>query len=294
MVIRKGNALHRLLLICASLLWMLNACGSEIGNVTPTLAVDAIYTEAYQTLSAQATAQFALIPPTYTPSPPPSTGAPTAFSVSTHSPGSQSVCDNAAYISDLTIPDGTAITAGAKFTKTWILQNNGSCAWSNSYKLSFDSGDQMGGSDVILASPVQAGQQVEISVNLVAPMAAGAYKGFWRMHNDKGQAFGDFPYVDISVGGASTSGCRKSPRDQITIAGHAGPENTTIDYGGGSTVTDSKGNYSFTVPYGWSGTVTPSKAKVHPWTFDPAHRTYSNVTCDLIHENFVATAPPGT
>jgi hypothetical protein len=290
MHISNRKALRRLLLACAPVLLMLNACGSTSSDATPTLSVDAIYTAAYQTFSAQATSQFALTPPTDTPPPPVISSGPT------FSPSGQSACDNSTFLSDVTIPDGTVIAPGAKFVKTWLLQNNGACTWSTNYKLSFDSGDQMGGTDVLVASPVQAGHQVEISVNLIAPTAAGAYKGTWRMHNDKGQAFGAFPYVDISVGGTSatgTTGCRKSSRDQITIAGHAGPENTTIDYGDGTTVTDASGNYSFTVPYGWSGTVTPSKAKVHPWTFSPEHRTYSNVICDLAHENYIATAPPG-
>jgi hypothetical protein len=280
-------------------LLMLNACGSTSSDATPTLSVDAVYTAAYQTFSAQATAQFALTPPTDTPPPTLSSTLPPPVASSGPSLGlsGQSACDNSTFLSDVTIPDGTVIAPGAKFVKTWLLQNNGACTWSTSYKLSFNSGDQMGGIDVFVGSPVQAGQQVAISVNLLAPTAAGAYKGIWRMQNDKGQAFGDFPYVEISVGAASgvtgTTGCRKSPRSQITIAGHAGPENTTIDYGDGTTVTDSSGNYSFTVPYGWSGTVTPSKAKVHPWTFSPEHRTYSNVICDLAHENYIATPPPG-
>ncbi len=299
MHIRKGKVLRRLLLACAPVLLMLNACGSSSSDATPTLSVDAIYTAAHETFSAQATAQFALTPQTVTP--PPSLSStlppPIASSSPTLRSSGQSACDSSTYLSDVTIPDGTVVAAGAKFVKTWMLQNNGTCAWNTNYKLSFDSGDQMGGADVFVASPVQAGQQVAISVNLLAPTAAGTYKGTWRMHDDKGQAFGDFPYVEITVGGTisatSATGCRKSPRSQITIAGHVGPENATIDYGDGTVVTDSSGNYSFTVPYGWSGTVTPSKAKVHPWTFSPEHRTYSNVICDLAHENYKATAPPG-
>jgi hypothetical protein len=283
-----------LLLACASALLILSACGSSSSDSTPTLSVDAIYTAAVQTFEAQAATQLALTPPTDTPSPtlsatlPPPSAAPGPGL----NPVGQSACDNATYLSDVTVPDGTVIAAGAKFVKTWLIQNTGTCAWSTSYKLSFDSGDQMGGTDVVLASPIQAGQQVAISVNLVAPAAPGTYKGTWRMHNDKGQAFGDFPYVEISVGAAPTA-CHRASKTTVTISGHAGPENTTIDYGVGTTVTDANGDYSFTVPVGWSGTVTPWKAKVHPWTFNPQHKTYTNLTCDLPHEDYKATPPPG-
>jgi len=286
------------LLACAAALLILTACSPSkvVGafptnrDLTPTLSVDAVYTAAIQTFSAQ----LPLTAPTDTPSPTLSVTLPPPSAASNPNPNppGQGACDNATYLSDVTIPDGTLIAAGAKFTKTWLIQNTGACSWSTSYKLSFDSGDQMGGADVSLASPVPAGQQVAISVNLVAPTAPGTYKGTWRMHNQVGQAFGDFPYVEISVGAAPTA-CHRAAKTTVTISGHAGPENTTIDYGIGTTVTDANGDYSFTVPVGWSGTVTPWKAKVHPWTFNPQHKSYTNLTCDLPHEDYKATPPPG-
>ncbi len=298
---RKGKPWRWLLLACAPLLLMLNACGSSSTDAAATLSAQAIFTAAYQTFSAQA-AQFALTPVARTPLPTPSISLPpsspsaqTALASPAVTSSGQTACDSSVYVSDATIPDGTVIAAGSKFIKTWVLQNNGTCAWSTSYQLAFDSGDQMGGSDVALQSPVPAGQQASISVNLVAPMSAGAYKGTWRMHNGNGQPFGDYPYVQINVGAvAAATACHKESRNEVTISGHAGPEAVTINYGDGTVATDPNGTYSFTVPAGWSGTVIPSKAKVHPWTFSPDHRTYSNVNCDLIHENYVATAPPGT
>ncbi len=294
------STLRRLSPACTLALLILNACGSSGGGATATLGVDAIYTEAYHTLSAQQALQLGRTPspggtlPTLLPgSPPPSPGAPTASSAPTAGSSGYGGCDNSTFISDVTIPDGTVIAGGAKFVKTWSLQNSGTCAWTTGYKLSFDSGDKMGGTDVFVGSPVQAGQKTEVSVNLVAPTAQGTYRGTWRMQNEVGRAFGDFPYVQINVGAASA--CRRSSRTQVTVAGDAGPENVIIDYGDGTVVTDLHGKYSFSVPVGWSGTVTPiSKPKVHPWTFSPEHRTYSGLDCDLLHENFVATAPPGT
>ena len=120
-------------------------------------------------------------------------------------------------------------------------------------------------------APVPSGGQSEVSVQLAAPTAAGTYTGQWQMRNAQQAPFGNVITVVISVGTAAE--CKRSSKITITIMGHAGPENTTIDYGIGTTVTDQHGDYAFQVPEGWSGTVTPSKAKVNPWSFSPAFRT---------------------
>jgi hypothetical protein len=292
---RPGRALSILVL---ALTLALNACGFASSDVAPSITAVAVFTAAYQTFSAQQATRLALAPPTETPSPslvptlpPPSPIATSASSGQSLGTGSQAACDNNAWLADVTIPDGAAIDAGAKFTKTWLLMNTGNCPWTTSYSLIFQSGDPMGGSDSFISAPVPAGAQAEISTTLVAPASSGTYTGWWRMKNAQQQPFGKVITVEIQVG--SSAACRHPSRGNITISGHAGPENVTIDYGDGAVVTDAHGDYSFTVPAGWSGTVTPWKAKVHPWTFDPEHRTYTNVSCDLNRENYHATAPPG-
>ncbi len=54
-------------------------------------------------------------------------------------------CDQAGWGADLTIPDNTKFAPGATFTKKWRIFNTGSCTWSTSYKVVFDSGDGMSG-----------------------------------------------------------------------------------------------------------------------------------------------------
>jgi len=56
-------------------------------------------------------------------------------------------CDRAQFISDVTVPDGTTFAPGAAFNKTWRLKNVGTCTWTTSYSLVFDSGEKMGGPD---------------------------------------------------------------------------------------------------------------------------------------------------
>jgi hypothetical protein len=101
----------------------------------------------------------------------------------------------------VTIPDGTVLTPGSAFTKTWRLQNAGTSTWTTSYSLAFVSGEQMGSiKSVSLPQSVAPGAQVDISVNLVAPTNLGTYQGYWKMKNASGQFFNDAVYVLIAVG----------------------------------------------------------------------------------------------
>jgi hypothetical protein len=196
------------------LLLTLTACGSAAGaTATPTLSVDAIFTAAFQTLSAQQATQAALTPPTALPSatlfptlpPAPTQSGGLPFGTSTSSTGGTAGCNNSAFVNDVTIPDGTIINPGKSFVKTWLLQNSGTCAWSTSYKFTFISGDAMNGTSVAVPNTVPAGQQAQISVNLTAPTSSGNFKGYWRMQDDQGRYFGDSPWVAITVSGSTTT-----------------------------------------------------------------------------------------
>jgi len=201
---KSGNILIMLALV---LILALSACGPSTADATPTLSVDAIFTLAYQTLTAQQATQLALTPPTEIPSPTPpplpTQSGSLLFGSPTTGSGVQS-CNNAAFVKDITIPDGTTENPGSTFIKTWSLQNSGTCAWSTSYKFTFISGDSMNGTSVPAPNSVPAGQQVQISINLTAPTAPGNYKGYWRMQDDQGRYFGDSPWVAITVSGSTT------------------------------------------------------------------------------------------
>jgi hypothetical protein len=103
-------------------------------------------------------------------------------------------------VSDVTIPDNTAMTAGQTFTKTWKVANTGSCAWDAGFKFSLVSGDAMGGATYTLASVVPANSTFDISVDMTAPAKSGTIRGDWRMSTAGGQVFGDIVYVQIVVG----------------------------------------------------------------------------------------------
>lgn len=119
------------------------------------------------------------------------------------------ICDLAQFVRDVTIPDGTVFAPGATFTKTWRLKNAGTCTWSG-YTLVFDSGELMGGASPVSIGTVSPGQEIDLSVNLTAPLANGSYRGYWRIRNTSGvllpllgDASGRF-FVDIRVAVSSS------------------------------------------------------------------------------------------
>ena len=114
-------------------------------------------------------------------------------------------CDNSAYISDVTIPDGTVIPAGQSFTKTWKVSNTGTCAWTATYQLIFISGDSLGGKATAIGTAVSPGQTADVSVVLTSTSATGTITGTWRLSNDKGQPFGTQLTVVISNGVTKTA-----------------------------------------------------------------------------------------
>ena len=101
-------------------------------------------------------------------------------------------CTNIAhYIDDVTIEDGTELNKNQAFTKTWRLENVGTCTWSSGYKIVYDHGDQMNGpaENQLTSGLVAPGQQVDVSINMTAPAAVGEYKGYWKFKESSGVIF---------------------------------------------------------------------------------------------------------
>ncbi|MEW5873125.1 MAG: NBR1-Ig-like domain-containing protein [Chloroflexota bacterium] len=158
---------------------------TETATATPTLTPIATATP---TASFTPTATFP--PPTITPLP----------------------CDWVLFVKDVTVPDSTTFPAGSAFTKVWRLRNIGACTWTSSYTLTFVSGDRMGGrASIPLGRVVLPGENVDLSVDLVAPSQAGHYRGYWMLTNNYGERFGIGDYankafwVDIQVLPASNA-----------------------------------------------------------------------------------------
>jgi len=120
--------------------------------------------------------------------------------------------DDSEFMTDVTVPDGTHFAPGTVFRKTWRFRNSGNCTWDASYRLAFLSGDRMSGPrtaplgdlDLRPDSPglfptVQPGDEIDLSVMLIAPASGGTYRGQWQLFAPDGQPFGTIPFVQIQV-----------------------------------------------------------------------------------------------
>jgi hypothetical protein len=113
---------------------------------------------------------------------------------------SSTCVDDSEFVADVTVPDGTRFAPGAFLSKTWRLRNTGTCAWDASYRLTFLSGDRLSGPrSAPLDGQVEPGDEVDLSVILLAPEAAGTYRGQWTLFAPDGTPFGTRPYVVIVV-----------------------------------------------------------------------------------------------
>lgn len=132
--------------------------------------------------------------------------------------------NNSKYVADLTIPDGTIFTPNAVFTKSWRVQNTGTCPWEN-YSLVFVSGAQMGAGGVFPVPQTAPGATADLTVPMTAPSNYGSYEGTWRIRNAAGQLFGTNLTVVINVPAPATAvpptntptptpvGCSGQPND---------------------------------------------------------------------------------
>lgn len=73
-----------------------------------------------------------------------------------------------------------------------------------------------------------------------------------------------------------------------TVSSDKGPIEGALvsaDHGGGSSKTDTNGQYTLTVDYGWGGTITPSK---EGYTFNPPNKRYEPITEDQTYQGYAA------
>ena len=174
-------------------------------TASPEDALSDVYTAVALTVSAasaSASPSATLAPPssatavpsTSTPLP---TSTPIAGVLYTYSSG----CNNAAYLSDVTVADGEEIAPGETFTKTWELLNTGNCSWSTSYTVVFVDGTDMDATSADLDTAVAVGSSGDVSVDLTAPEDEGTYTSYWRLADASGTFFGEQFYVQIVVSG---------------------------------------------------------------------------------------------
>lgn len=118
--------------------------------------------------------------------------------------------DGALFVEDVNYPDNTQLEAGETFTKTWKFQNTGNCDWTG-YTIAFVSGDRMDAPETAPVPETEKGLDVEISVELTAPTADGAYTSTFELRNEKGQV--------VSLGSESTFWVKIVVGDEAAVLG---------------------------------------------------------------------------
>ncbi len=164
--------------------------------------VEAVAQQTLNALATQSGSQPSATPmpptqtstPIITVTPPPSTLTPSITPTATPS----ALCNQAGFVTDVSVPDGEVYAPNSDFTKTWRLKNIGTCTWTTSYAIVFDTGNAMGyTSPIFLSGNVPPNSVVDLSVNLKAPGTAGEYTGNFKLRDSSGVLFG--------LGGAGTS-----------------------------------------------------------------------------------------
>lgn len=195
---------------------LLAACAPAT-PIEPTVDVNTIRTSAASTVVAEFTLTAAVFTPTPQPLPtetpvpellPPTETAAPIFTLDPTQAAltPDALCDDYSFdlaTLDVTVPDGTPMTPGQDFTKTWRIKNTGICTWDTTYKpiFSYSSppNERMSAQPVPLTALVAPGQEVDVSVQFKAPTTPGEYKGYWQMVNSKGIPFGQKDFILVVV-----------------------------------------------------------------------------------------------
>ena len=274
---RKNTRLFSLLMIFIMFLGACNLPSNTSSEEGATL------TAAAQTTQALLPTNTPLGQGTATPTFTPTSNVPTRTNIPNTVPplpSATSNCNLMDFIADVTIPDGTAMTPGQTFTKTWRLKNAGTCAWTTSYAIVFAGGNSMNGPTTqALAGIVNPGQTVDVSVNLTAPTATGDFTGNWKIRDASGVLFGQF-FVQIKVQNPATATNTSPPPFAVTTV-------TFINAGGcgGFTATANVStNGAGSVTYHWVYSDGATDTAVH------APIVYGSAGTQSVSESWNATA----
>ncbi len=174
-------------------------------------------------------------------------------------------CLNSTFVTDVTVPDGTALAGGQVFNKIWRVRNSGTCAWSTSEQLVFVSGEAMTGGTVIAVPPTAPGATADLLVPMAAPGALGTHNGLWRMRSSSGAFFGTSLTVAVNVltpVATPVASCPFTPMIRGALTASA----TTINSGESVTLSWGfvEGAQTAEIDNGIGGVATPGSTTVNP------------------------------
>jgi hypothetical protein len=94
-------------------------------------------------------------------------------------------------VKDVTIPEGSELSPGDSFVKTWRIRNESTLEWPAHFTVVFKRGDQFSKGQTIfpIGKAVKPGEEVEVSITGVAPQNPGKYVAIYRLSGPKGMRF---------------------------------------------------------------------------------------------------------
>ena len=205
---------YKILTTLIAIALLATACGSaqlDESAISTRVALTVQAQNTPETLSTSTSPASTVVPSPLTPL------ATTALQTATPVAGGAPVefCTASALLVGETIPDGTILQPGTTFTKSWQVQNNGTCTWDSNWQLVFSGGALMDGATVYnFPQPAQPGDTVEVPIILRSPAEGGQHTGEWVLKSPWGESFGVGQYsVPLSVSivvGSSTPDNRRT------------------------------------------------------------------------------------
>lgn len=188
MRIPKSRPVTRILLLLIGPAFLIHACGPAPTPVP------------FRAPTSQAAAAPP-IAPVFTLPPQPTPAAPTSTSdTASLLPSPTPLCTSSLrFVQDVNFPDDTIVQPGQRISKTWSVENNGTCNWDARYRLRFTGGAPLGTEAERALYPALAGTQANLQINFIAPDAPGTYRSEWRAYDPSGAIFGDTLYIQISI-----------------------------------------------------------------------------------------------
>ncbi len=190
---------------------------------TPTVLPSPDLTATYELNATQFAAWMATYEATtgVTPTPSP-TMSPTPVSTSTPDLTATSL---AACVIDMEVVNDYTVwpivlMPGQRFTKRWVIENTGSCAWPEGLHLAFASGREL---DLVREPEIEQlspGETTEVRVTLRAPAAYDRHTSVWRLEDGAGTPIGEELDIVCRVGPTQT------PRPSATPTATPTPEIT--------------------------------------------------------------------
>lgn len=107
--------------------------------------------------------------------------------------------DNADFVADVTIPDGTKVAPNQNFDKIWRVRNTGTCTWGIGYELTLFSGQMVSVPSILIVPTTIPGATADLRSRITAPPRPGTFTSVWRLRNPSGAFFGVTLTVTIRV-----------------------------------------------------------------------------------------------